>query len=152
MCEDVAAQVQSTFKSLSPRFCLQGKVYLWNQIYNCARHLLKLKKKSTAQSAAVRKSGAVLHNFNKRQDCGLNPERDLPDALPNGETKQTLEQKRLKLVSMKETSTYKPKEVLSLIKETYVRQRTLINLKVTMDKIWIQLPYFGRVRDFMFLM
>lgn len=146
ICERVASQLQKCYQCLNPRYISQGKEALANQIYNHCRHLSKLKNKRKSSGGSL--DGATFHSFNKRQNCGVEQERDLPSELPDGETKDSQEKTRLSLKEIHASGCYNGKEVKRLMALTYVTQRAAINKKLRMDQLLEQWPFFGNVSSF----
>ena len=146
MSQRVAAQLQNEFPALSTRFNPESTLDLGNQIFNHWRHLDKLKRKRTADPLPPIEGGVEFHNFNKRQRCGINPDRDIPLELPSGETKETQKEKKELMISKHRAGSCNSKEISKLMEATYVSQRATINKKVTLDKLLIEWPFFGRVR------
>lgn len=111
---------------------------LTDQILNRVRYCQKCKKRTA-------KTQLDLQTFTKRQCHGLEPSRDLPTDFPDGETKESIEDKRLELIEMHETGIVNKKQLKKLMDETYVAQRLTINLMKNMDLILKEWPYIGKV-------
>lgn len=101
--------------------------------------LLKEKQSSSDGTPAKRR-------FSKSQSNGLDPERDNPTSLPDGETLETQEAKRLLMVEMETSGSSVNWTVISkLMSETYCSQRSDINEGLAMDKLLKRWPYIGKV-------
>ncbi|XP_034233347.1 uncharacterized protein LOC117640668 [Thrips palmi] len=128
-------------------------ISLSEQIRNRVRYCQKLKKKNSKSKTLP---PLQLHPFSKRQCHGLASERDLPTDFPDGETKESQENKRLQMVKMFETCEVNKKLLRTLMDQTYVAQRLTINALNNMQRILKDWPFIGKYRflrdHFYFLM
>lgn len=103
--------------------------------------LLKAKRPSNNSEPSPSK-----RRFSKSQSNGLDPERDHPNSLPDAETLETQEAKRLLMVKMETSGMPLNWNVIKkLMAETYCSQRTDIIDQLSMEKLLPRWPFIGKV-------
>lgn len=120
---------------------------LADQIYNRWKYLKRLSLQTTAQKQKDQGITSVLFKFNPKQNFGIDPELDLPSEYPVGENTKTQLEKKDKLIQMYNSGSIRSKEVLNLMKSTYVSQRISVNEGKNMDQLLQEWPFFGKVRN-----
>lgn len=143
ICAKVARSLEIKFKdALASETTEKSEKGLAYQIYDHIKYKQRLdRKKRKTPSTSV----SQLRNFSRGQNAGINPERDLPTSFPDGETRESQEAKRIKIMTDGPSGALNGKAIVKLMRETYVLQRFAIHNKKTFADMLVDWPYFGRV-------
>lgn len=131
---------------------LEAAENLCNSIVNHIRYMQSLereRKRKLLGDAAVGRKRKKSDNFSRAQNFALCPNRDLPSELPQGETKQTQEAKRIVLVEMNSQGQRELAAISKIMSETYVTIRMDINKKMRIEALLKRWPFIGMVMNFL---